>query len=109
MDPLKLIALDGDDIEVVSAHLQDALVQPRTSAGGRPKSGVVVALNRFDWEVGQRRRARNSAAAARRCGSSGCCPASAAMSRPAAARTEVAEPARGRVRGDRCARRASSR
>ncbi len=34
MDLLKLIALDGDDIEVVSAHLQDAvLISRQTSAG----------------------------------------------------------------------------
>ena len=27
MDPLKLIALDQDDIEIVSTHLQDAVVK----------------------------------------------------------------------------------
>src|SRR5262245_48376774 len=50
MDPLKLVALDRDDIEVVSTHLQDAVV---TAADIRWRPGerrVVVGLNRFDWE-----------------------------------------------------------
>jgi len=55
MDLLKLIALDSDDIQVVSAHLQDALVRTG-DIHWRPKENrVVVGLNRFDWEaaVGQ--------------------------------------------------------
>ena len=51
MDLLKLIALDGDDIEVVSAHLQDAVIKP-TDIRWRPvEHRVVVALDRFDWEA----------------------------------------------------------
>ena len=39
MDLLKLIALDADDLEVVSAHLQDAVVKAAEFIGDRPKSG----------------------------------------------------------------------
>ena len=50
MDPLKLIALDGEDIQVVSAHLQDALVKT-TDIHWRPaEKRLVVGLSRFDWE-----------------------------------------------------------
>ncbi len=50
MDPLKLIALDGDDMQVVSAHLQDALVRTADIRWRPAEKRVVVALNRFDWE-----------------------------------------------------------
>ena len=51
MDPLKLIALDGDDMQVVSAHLQDALVRTGDIHWRPSEKRVVVALNRFDWEA----------------------------------------------------------
>jgi hypothetical protein len=51
MDPLKLIALDGDDIEVVSTHLQDAVVKAADIHWRPSERRVVVALNRFDWEA----------------------------------------------------------
>jgi|SRR5215470_13873646 len=51
MEALKLIALDRDDLEIVSTHLQDAV----TNVGDvlwRPRDKrVVIALNRFDWEA----------------------------------------------------------
>jgi hypothetical protein len=50
MDLLKLIALDGDDIEVVSAHLQDAVVKAADVHWRPSERRVVVGLNRFDWE-----------------------------------------------------------
>ena len=50
MDPLKLIALDGDDMQVVSAHLQDALVRTCDIRWRPSENRVVVGLNRFDWE-----------------------------------------------------------
>ena len=50
MDLLKLIALDGEDIQIVSAHLQDALVRT-TDIHWRPsEKRLVVGLSRFDWE-----------------------------------------------------------
>jgi hypothetical protein len=50
MDLLKLIALDGDDIEVVAAHLQDAIVKTCDIHWHPSEKRVVLALNRFDWE-----------------------------------------------------------
>jgi hypothetical protein len=53
MDQLKLVVLDEEDLEVVSTHLQDAVVKV-TDLLWRPREKrVVVALNRFDWEGAQ--------------------------------------------------------
>jgi Protein of unknown function (DUF2948) len=53
MDPcvieLKLVALDRDDIEVVSAHVQDALVRVSDIFWRPQDRRFVMALNRFDW------------------------------------------------------------
>jgi len=63
MERLKLIALDRDDIEVVSAHLQDAVIKA-TDIHWRPsEKRVVVGLNRFDWETAS----NGSTAEFRRC------------------------------------------
>jgi hypothetical protein len=51
MDRLKLIALDREDIEVVSAHLQDAVVKAADIRWRPAEKRVVIALNRFDWEA----------------------------------------------------------
>jgi hypothetical protein len=50
MEPLKLVALDGDDMQVVSAHLQDAVVHTGDIRWRPSEKRVVVGLNRFDWE-----------------------------------------------------------
>ena len=47
--PLKLIALDRDDLEVISAHLQDAVVKIGEILWRPAEHRVVIALNRFDW------------------------------------------------------------
>jgi DUF2948 family protein len=49
VDELKLVALDGDDIAVVSAHLQDALVRVGDILWQPHDHRFVMALNRFDW------------------------------------------------------------
>jgi hypothetical protein len=51
MDLLKLVALDGDDIEVLSAHLQDALIKAADIHWRPAEKRVVLGLNRFDWEA----------------------------------------------------------
>jgi len=51
MDRLKLIALDKEDIEVVSAHLQDAVVKAADIRWRPTEKRLVIALNRFDWEA----------------------------------------------------------
>lgn len=48
-DELKLVALDRDDIEVVSAHVQDALVRIGDIFWQPREHRFVMALNRFDW------------------------------------------------------------
>lgn len=49
MDLLKLIALDREDIEVVSAHLQDAVVKVADVHWRPAENRLVVAVCRFDW------------------------------------------------------------
>jgi hypothetical protein len=51
MESLKLVALDRDDMEVVSAHLQDAVIKAADVHWRPSEKRVVVGLNRFDWET----------------------------------------------------------
>jgi len=48
-DEIKLVALDKDDIEVVSAHVQDALVKVGDIFWQPLEHRFVMAVNRFDW------------------------------------------------------------
>ncbi len=53
LDQLKFVVLDEEDLEIVSTHLQDAVVKI-SDVLWRPKENrLVVALNRFDWEGAQ--------------------------------------------------------
>ncbi len=49
MEPVKFFALDRDDLEVVSTHLQDALVKVSDIIWRPREKRLVVALSRFDW------------------------------------------------------------
>jgi Protein of unknown function (DUF2948) len=49
IDELKLVALDHDDVEVISAHVQDALVRVADIHWQPREHRFVMALNRFDW------------------------------------------------------------
>ena len=49
LEPLKFVALDRDDLEVMSAHLQDALVKVADVLWRPREKRLVIALNRFDW------------------------------------------------------------
>ena len=51
MQPLKLVALDQDDIEIVSTHLQDAVVKVADIVWLPTEKRLVIGLNRFDWEA----------------------------------------------------------
>lgn len=53
MDALKFVVLDEEDLEVVSAHVQDAVVKAAEVLWRPQEKRVVVALNRFDWESAQ--------------------------------------------------------
>lgn len=50
MDKLKLIALDEEDLAVVSSHLQDAVLRVGDMAYLPSKMRFAAVLNRFDWE-----------------------------------------------------------
>ena len=47
---LKLIALDADDLAVISAHVQDALVQTADIIWRQGEKRLVVGMSRLDWE-----------------------------------------------------------
>lgn len=48
-DLLRLVALDDEDLEVISAHLQDAVVVVRDIIWLPAEKRLVIALNRYDW------------------------------------------------------------
>ena len=48
--PLKLIALDADDLAVISAHVQDARVQAADIIWRQDEKRLVVGMSRLDWE-----------------------------------------------------------
>jgi hypothetical protein len=48
--PLKLIALDADDLAVISAHVQDARVQTSDIIWRQDEKRLVVGMSRLDWE-----------------------------------------------------------
>jgi len=53
MDLLKFVVLDEEDLEVVSTHLQDAVVKVSDVHWRPQESRLVIGLNRFDWESAQ--------------------------------------------------------
>ena len=53
MKPLKLIALDEEDLAIVSSHLQDAVVRIGDMVYQPSKKRFAAVLNRFDWESAQ--------------------------------------------------------
>ena len=50
MTDLKLLALDSEDLEVLSAHLQDAVLKVGDIHWRADEKRVVLAVNRFVWE-----------------------------------------------------------
>jgi hypothetical protein len=50
MTPLKLIALDEEDLAVVSSHLQDAVLRVGDMVYQPSRKRFAAVLNRFDWE-----------------------------------------------------------
>lgn len=51
MPDLKLIALDTEDLSVLSAHLQDAVLRVADMAYLPKERRFAVILNRFDWQT----------------------------------------------------------
>ncbi len=49
MTDLKLIALDAEDLQIVSAHVQDAVVRIADMGLAQADRRFALMLNRFDW------------------------------------------------------------
>lgn len=47
---LKLIALDAEDLAVISTHVQDARVQTSDIVWRQTEKRLIVGMNRLDWE-----------------------------------------------------------
>lgn len=50
MSQLKLVALDGQDLEIVSAHVQDAVLKVGDLSYDASGHRFLVPMNRFVWE-----------------------------------------------------------
>jgi hypothetical protein len=50
MARLKLIALDADDLAVISTHVQDAMVRTADIIWRQGENRLVIGLDRLDWE-----------------------------------------------------------
>ena len=62
MADLKLLALDPEDLAVVSAHLQDAVLKVGDMAYLPRQRRFAMVLNRFDWMTAQPGRRKRPAA-----------------------------------------------
>lgn len=49
-DAVKLIALDADDLAVISAHVQDAVIKTADIIWRQSEKRLVVGMRRLDWE-----------------------------------------------------------
>lgn len=51
MSELKLVALDEEDLKIISAHVQDAVLKVGDMTYDAKGRHFVLAMNRFAWEV----------------------------------------------------------
>lgn len=58
MDKLKLMALDSQDLDVLAAHMQDAVLKPTDMRFDPRARQFVIKANRFVWENARGRRSR---------------------------------------------------
>jgi hypothetical protein len=63
-DLLRLVALDEEDLAVLSAHVQDAVLKVRDIRWLPEDGHLVIAMNRFAWEQEARARTRSRRRAA---------------------------------------------
>ena len=54
MEQVKFVALDREDLEVVSTHLQDALVKVADIMWRPQERRLIVSLSRFDWPAAEK-------------------------------------------------------
>ena len=52
IEPLRLLAEDADDLQIISAALQDAILRPVDIVWEKGARRVTIALSRFCWECG---------------------------------------------------------
>jgi hypothetical protein len=52
VEPLRLLAEDADDLHIISAALQDAIMRPVDIVWEPAARRVTIALSRFCWECG---------------------------------------------------------
>ena len=52
LEPLRLLAHDADDLMIISAALQDAILRPVDIVWEKGPRRVTLALSRFCWECG---------------------------------------------------------
>lgn len=50
MSDLKLLALDDEDLAVIAAHLQDAVLRVGDMAYLKAERRFAIVVNRFDWD-----------------------------------------------------------
>ena len=65
MDRLKLMALDADDLAVISAQVQDAVTKPEAIDYNPRAHRFTLVVNRFAWDA-ENRASRSAAAHERR-------------------------------------------
>ncbi len=56
MSELKLLAIDSEDLEVVSAHAQDAIVRVADMGFSQNERRFILLINRYVWEKGKKRK-----------------------------------------------------
>ena len=54
MNDLKLIALDAEDLRILSCHLQDAVIRVEDMAYIKDEMRFAALASRFDWECAER-------------------------------------------------------
>ena len=54
--PLRLVAFDADDLQLVSAATQDAVALLGDFEFSRARKTFTLAVNRFRWEAGRKNR-----------------------------------------------------
>lgn len=66
-EPLKLLALDHDDLKILSAHLQDAVLRLADMVYMPSEQHFAAILNRFDWLAAEDGDGRHSSLRRCRC------------------------------------------
>jgi hypothetical protein len=60
MTDLKLLALDTEDLEVISAHVQDAVVRVSDMGYARGDRRFALLMNRYDWASDKGKRSKGT-------------------------------------------------